>query len=192
MVGNKLKEQLQGIRFEVIDLNQAAYFFIRKMNRFEYILQKTSREFVLEELYALRYLENGLILHLTKLDDDNSIFSFRAVLKELNRSSDNPAFLKLMTKMLKDFRQKINKIKIKHRNARIAHITTLEYPNLDEFLDFNNYLKPLIEFANTIADAFLGEQIQNKFKLGTMEGTLDFRESFKSLRMDLSSNKDFS
>ena len=191
MLDSSLKEELKGIRFELIDLNQAAYFYVRKMNRIEYIFQKTTREYVLEELYALRYLENGLILHLTNLDDKDSKYSFRTAQKQLNKLPVDQKLLRNLNQGLDDFRKKINHIKTQHRNSRIAHINSLDFPNLDEFLNFDSELKPLINKANQIGDLIWGEKIQNKFKLGSMEGILDFRELFNQLEINLSANRDF-
>lgn len=81
-----LKPDLTGMRFEIIDLNQATYFYIRKINRLGYIFKETGREFILEELFAIRYLENGVILHLTNLDDENSKYSFWSAQKMINKS----------------------------------------------------------------------------------------------------------
>jgi len=95
-----LKQELQGIRFELIDLNQCAYFFIRKANRLSYIFRTTNREFVMEEFSALRYLENGLILHLTNLDDDNANHSFRKAHKLVNKVSNDPKQIKKLKDQL--------------------------------------------------------------------------------------------
>ncbi len=193
MIDEKLQSELTGMRYEIIDLNQSSYFYVRKMNRMSYVFQKTSREFMLEEFFALRYLENGIILHLTNLDDDKSKFSFRSARKLFNKriTAKDPKISNQLNDKIDSYRQNVNKLKTKHRNTRIAHINSLEFPNLDEFLNFDNYLKPLIKEANDIGDFIWGEEINVKFKLGSHEGILDFRKENKESKIDLTKNQDF-
>lgn len=193
MINTELKVELTGMRYEIIDLNQSSYFYIRKMNRMGFVFQKTGREFMLEEFFALRYLENGIILHLTNLDDDSSIYSFRKAQKLINRSNavKDQLILKELKAKIDTYRKSVNTLKTKHRNTRIAHINSTDFPNLDEFLNFEKLLKPLIKQANEIADFIWGERIDVKFKLGSYEGILDFRELQEGLEVDLSKIKEF-
>jgi len=64
-------------------------------------------------------------------------------------------------------------------------LNSLEYPSIDEFLDFGQELKPLIQKANEIGDFLWGDVVQNKFKSGALEGIIDFREAFKKMEMDV-------
>ena len=193
MLSEKLQEEFIGLRFEIIDLNQSSYFFVRKMNRMSSVFKNTTREFLLEELFALRYLENGIILHLTNLDDDNSKYSFRKAQKFINKNKiiPNQVYIKELKKKIDSYRKDVNKLKTKHRNTRIAHINSLEFPEIDVFLSFEKYLKPLILSANEIADFIWGEKIEVKFKLGSLEGIMDFRNAINNLEIDYSKNKDF-
>ena len=54
---------------------------------------------------------------------------------------------------------------------------------LGEFLNFETELKPLIIEANGIADFIWGEDIIVKFKLGSMEGIIDFKKAIHSLKI---------
>jgi hypothetical protein len=182
---------LTGIKNELIDLNQAVFFYINKINRFEFIFQTTSRLFILEELYAIRYLENGIILHLTTLDDDNSECSFRSLKKNINNYNFTNKKIKHLTNKLKDYRKQVNTIKIKHRNLRIAHNNTLEIYNLDEILNFDEILKPLVIICNDLGDLIYDETLLNKFNLGSHEGTVDFRKEFDKLKLNTSLIKCF-
>jgi hypothetical protein len=146
---------------------------------------------MLEELIALRYMENGLILHLTNLDDDSSTFSFRKVLKETNKTITDQKAIKQLRDSLDTFRQNINFLKVQHRNKRIAHLNYLEDLNFDEFLNFDKLIKPLIKEANEIGDLIWGEKIEYRFKLGTYEGILNFRKIFETLKMDINGQKEF-
>lgn len=191
MLTHKQKEDFSSLRVEIIDLNILAHFFIRKINRFEFLFHNTSRHHIFEEFVALRYMENGLILHLTNLDDGSSYFSFKAVAKELNRTIKDQNQRNKLNKVLKGFRTDLGKLKNKHRNYRIAHLNYKEDLNLDEFLNFDKEIYPLIKSANLIADLIWGEKIDYKFKLGTFEGILDFRKLTEDLKIDIGGEKDF-
>jgi hypothetical protein len=191
MLSNEQKEDFSSLRVEIIDLNMLACFYVRKINRLGYLFQKSTRHFMLEEFTALRYMENGIILHLTNLDDDNSSFSFRQILKATNKTIKDQKQIRALKKKLDSYRQKVNNLKTKHRNKRIAHLNYLTDLNFDEFLNFDNYIKPLISEALELADFIWGERIEYRFKLGTLDGTLNFREIFEGLRYDITSQKEF-
>ncbi len=184
---DSLKPDLTGMRYEIIDLNQSSYFYVRKINRLGYVFKETGREFMLEELIAIRYLENGIILHLTNLDDDNSKYSFRSAQKLINKSKlvTDQSILKRLKNQVDSYRKNVNNLKNQYRNERIAHINSLKFPELTEFLSFEKILKPLIQEANELADFIFGEEINIKFKLGSYEGVLDFREQQKKLSINL-------
>lgn len=192
MLNDKLKKELMSMRVEISDLNILSKFYVDKMNRMAFIFRTTTRKYILEEFVALRYMENGIILHLTNLDDDNSNFSFREALKQLNKLSNQQKLRRLLAEKAKKFRQNVNMIKVKHRNTRIAHINSTDDLNFDQFLNFETVLKPLIIQSNEIGDLIWGEQIHSKFKLGTHEGIIDFRQETDKLTIDLDRNKSFS
>lgn len=191
MLNIEQKEKFASLRVELIDLNILACFYVRKINRVGYLFKKSTRHYVLEEFTALRYMENGIILHLTNLDDDSSNFSFRKILKEVNKTIKDPNEIKKLKEKLDAFRKNVNTLKVKHRNSRIAHLNSLTDLNLDEFLNFDTILKPLISEANDIGDFIWGEIIKYKFKLGSLEGILDFREIFETLKFDINGQKEF-
>ena len=191
MLTEEQKNKFASLRVEIIDLNILSCFYVRKINRVGYFFQHSTRHYMLEEFTALRYMENGIILHLTNLDDDSSIFSFRKIQKEINRSLQNQHKIQEFKKKLDSYRKKVNTIKVKHRNNRIAHLNSLTDLNFDEFLNFDTYLKPLIVQANEIGDFIWGKKIICKFKLGSLEGVLDFREIFDKLKFDINAQKEF-
>jgi hypothetical protein len=188
---DKQKEKYSSLKVELIDLNILSYFYIRKINRLGYLFQKTSRHYLFEELSALRCMENGLILHLTNLDDDNSKFSFRVISKEINKTIKDQTKIKELKSNLTTYRKNVNTLKTQHRNKRIAHINYSEDLNIDEFLNFNAYMKPLISEANKIGDFIFGQRIEYIMKLGTHEGVLNFRDNFESLKFDINGVKGF-
>lgn len=191
MYTEELKEEFSGIRIELVDLNTSTYFYVTKANRFQYLFQKTTRKFIIEEFTSLRYLENGIILHLTKLDDEKAEYSFQAILKKLNKLPVDQKKLKLITKKIKQYRQKINFLKNEHRNLRIAHLNTLDYPEIDDFLHFEKKLKPLILEANEIGDFLFNKKLGYKFKLGSIEGYLDYRQPLEEMEIDFKSTDGF-
>lgn len=185
------KKDFSSLRVELIDLTILACFYIRKLNRLGFLFQKTSRHYILEEFIALRYMENGLILHLTNLDDDSSTFSFRRILKATNGTITDQKVIKRLKSDFESFRKNVNNLKVQHRNNRIAHLNYTKDLNIDEFLNFDLLIKPLIVQANEIGDKLWGEKIEYKFKLGTYEGILNFRETFEELKTDLNGQKEF-
>ena len=191
MLSKEQKDQFSSLRVELIDLNILACFYIRKLNRLGYLFQETTRHYILEEFTALRYMENGLILHLTNLDDDSSTFSFRKILKATNKTITDQKLIKELKKDFDSFRKNINYLKVQHRNNRIAHLNYSTDLNIDEFLNFDNLIKPLIIEANNIGDKLWGEKIEYRFKLGTYEGILNFREIFEEIKTDLNGQKEF-
>lgn len=150
MLNKEQKDQFSSLRVELIDLNILACFYIRKLNRLGYLFQKTTRHYVLEEFTSLRYMENGLILHLTNLDDDSSTFSFRKILKATNKTIIDQGAIKELKSDFDSFRRNVNYLKVQHRNNRIAHLNYSKDLNIDEFLNFDKLIKPLIDEANRI------------------------------------------
>lgn len=191
MLTEEQKKDFSSLRVELIDLNILACFYIRKLNRTGYLFQNSTRHFMLEEFTALRYMENGLILHLTNLDDDSSTYSFRKILKATSKTYKDQKGIKDLKKKFDTYRKNINGLKVKHRNNRIAHLNYLEDLNMDEFLNFDSYLKPLIAEANEIGDFIFGEKIVYRFKLGTYEGILNFREIFETLKFNINGQREF-
>jgi hypothetical protein len=191
MLSEEQKNQFASLRVEILDLDVCVNFFIRKYNRFAYLWRETSRAFILEEMIALRYLENGIILHLTNLDDDSSDYSFRKAYAVYARSNVNSKGAQELKETLKTFRKNLNELKIEHRNKRIAHLNYDEDLNFDEFLDFEKHLLPLIMEANEIADNLWGEKIVVRFNLGSWEGILDFKVKLQELKINTKSLNGF-
>jgi hypothetical protein len=191
MLTKEQKVEFASLRVEIINLNIIVCCYIRKMNRLGFLLKNVSRHDLFEEFTALRYLENGVILHLTNLDDESSNYSFRKIRKAVHENIKEEKTLKQFNKRLESYRKNVNGIKTKHRNKRIAHLNYLEDPGIYDFLSFDSYLKPLIIQANELGDLIWGEKINYKFKLGTVEGILDFREIFENLKCDYKSQEGF-
>jgi hypothetical protein len=191
MLTNEQKVRFASLRVEIIDIHILTCLYVKKLNRLGYLFKNQTRYYLYEEFIALRYMENGIILHLTNLDDDSSNFSFREIRKEFNKSIKQKEILHDLNNKFGSYRAKVNKMKIKHRNKRIAHLNYTEELDFDIFLNFDSYLKPLIIEANELGDLIWGEKIQWKLKLGSHEKVLDFREMFEHLKVDFGSQKEF-
>ena len=191
MLTDEQKNKFYSVRVEIIDINILAHLFVRKLNRIGYLFQKSTRHHIFEEFVSLRYMENGLILHLTNLDDERAHFSFRKVLKEINKSPQNQNQLKRFKALLTTYRHDINKLKNDHRNHRIAHLNYDEDLPLDQFLNFEKELYPLIKSANLIGDFVWGTKINYSFNLGSYEKVLDFRNLTENLKVNVNEEKDF-
>lgn len=98
--------------------------------------------------------------------------------------------MKKLKNKITSYRNNVNNLKNNHRNKRIAHINSIEFPDLLEFLDFENIIKPLLKEANELADFIWGEEISVKFKLGSQEGILDFRHQITNLSIDFNKIKE--
>lgn len=191
MLSEKLKEDFASMRVEILDLNVLAYFYVRKLNRLAHLMKATTREYLLEEFTALRYMENGIILHLTNLDDDSSDFSFRKAGAAFKRASKDQKAQTAIHETLKTYRKNINELKVQHRNERIAHLNYENDLRFDEYLNFEKVLLPIVNEANAIADEFWGEKINVKFKLGSLEGHIDFRKDSNDLKVDVTKLEGF-
>lgn len=184
MIDKNIAENFEALRFEIIDLNELTYFFVKKYNRLGYVFKETSREFFLEELHSLRYMENGIILHLTNLDDETSNFSFIKLKKVINEKVTDQKALKALNKKAKSYRDQVKSLKTRHRNKRIAHLNSNEFPELLEFIDFEKKLLPCIKSANELADMMWYEPIQVKYKIGRHEGEIDFKDFVNKLQLN--------
>lgn len=191
MLTNYQKEKFSSLRVEIIDMNILVHLFIRKINRFTFLFKNTTRHHIFEEFVALRYMENGLILHLTNLDDDSSEYSFRSAIKELNRTIKDQKQRDDFNKLLKEYRRNLGNLKNNHRNRRIAHLNYSKDLSFDEFLNFDKEIYPLIKTVNSIGDTIWGEKIAYRFNLGKNEGELDFRKLNEELKIDFNDEEDF-
>ncbi|SDS37329.1 hypothetical protein SAMN05192545_1282 [Maribacter dokdonensis] len=179
MLTEPQKKEFLSLKVEIIDLNILTYNFFGKVKKLHEAFKNNGRSDLFMEYNALRYMENGLIMHLTNLDDKNSNFSFIKAQKLLNKTTNDQNLLKKLNVILKTYRREINYIKQEHRNKRIAHLNYVDDLKMDQFL--GKQLLPLIAKANEIGDLIWGEQINYQFKLGSHEGVLNFRNETKKL-----------
>jgi len=191
MLTDDLKKKHVAVKVEISDLNILAAFYLRKFSRISFLFQKSIREHTLEELTALRYMENGLILHLTNLDDDTSDYSFRTIRKDLAKEVKDQQLIKKLNGLIDSYRKGLSNFKNKHRNKRIAHLNEMNDKNFDVFLNFETEFRPLILQANQIGDLIWGERLNHKFRLGSLEGNIDLRKMAEENEFNIHLRKDF-
>jgi hypothetical protein len=153
MLTDDLKKKYHPLKIEIIDSNVSMHFLKTKMEYYEDSL-KVSRDHMLFVTISWRYIENGLIMHLTNLDDEGSLQSFHSARKDLEKINCDPSVLKNLKIKIKAFRQSINFLKTEHRNIRLAHINHRkldDIPEMYEFIDLDNLI-PLVKLANEIGD----------------------------------------
>ena len=168
------KEKFYPIKSELYQLLLSAYCYNQKITKLPGRLQDMTRDWLLEEITALRHMANGIILHLCNLDDESSEWSLRNVAKKLAKYKGRPASDDI-NKLLKEYRAELNRVNTKYRNQYIAHRNSEEYPNQFNLPDYRRLFAALIQKAVSICDRLWGSQISYGFKLGSLEGTIDFR-----------------
>jgi len=172
-----LKSQFQPVKDEVYQLLLTACCYRTKLTMFEERLQRETREFILEEVTALRHMANGIIMHLCALDDDDSKWSLRSLRKALAGCSEFCDRMDRCNRDLKAYRSALGGLKNGHRNAYIAHRNSDGYPDLFEFHDFQKDVTPLISSAVSLFQTLWGDICYFGFKLGSQEGTIDLKKA---------------
>lgn len=162
---------------EIYRLFLSAYAYQNKLENFENRIKDKSREFVLEEVTSLRLISNQLILQICRLDDRGSgKWTFHELKKEIFSKPGDESHKKAINKKLKQFRSDINDLKVKHRNKYIAHRYSDDYPEMFEIPDLRSDFLPVIEDAVHIFEMLWGDEVSFGFKLGSLEGIIDFKE----------------
>lgn len=134
-----------------------------------------TREYLLEEVTALRLMCNEIIVQLCKLDDDNGKWTLRKLKKESIKHIKDQKLIGRLNNLETAYRSSINILKTKHRNAYIAHRNADEYPDPFELHDFRSDLSPLICDALEFFEALWGHSVYFGFKLGSMEVEIDLK-----------------
>ncbi|HDR9093072.1 hypothetical protein QZM46_16305 [Burkholderia vietnamiensis] len=169
------REKYSPVKDEMYHLLLCAYCYVRKLDNLENRLRSESREFLLEEITALRHLSNGIILHLCNLDDDSSKWSMRSLRKDLEKTSTFKNSRKA-SDLLGDYRNSLQKFKTKHRNLFIAHRNGEHYPDPFSLPDYRTEFKELIGAALSTLECLWGAELKFGFNLGSRDPTINFRE----------------
>jgi hypothetical protein len=163
------------VKSEMYQLLLCAFCYNQKFKNLGERLQKESRTFLLEEMTALRYLSNGIILHLCNLDDDSSKWSLRSLRKAVAKLPGSQEAVAKSNDLLKQYRAALNRLKTKHRNEFIAHRNADEYPDPFELPDYRAGFKDLIQIAVLTLECLWGAKMGFGFRLGSMERMIDFK-----------------
>ena len=176
MLNEELKKKYSPLQDEIYRLFIGTYSYNRKLELFPKRINNDSRFFIIEESIALRMMCNEIILHLCKLDDDSSNFSFRSAMKEINKISGQQSKKNILNKKIKEYRKNINIIKTKHRNLYIAHKNEDCYPEQFDLPDYKSDFHHFIKQAYDIFTIIWGSEVNFGFKVGSQEKYLNFIE----------------
>lgn len=169
------KEKFTPVKDEMYQLLLAAYCYKRKVEHLAERLRTQSRQFLLEEMIALRLISNEIVLHLCKLDDDDGTWTLRSLKKEVAKHTRDQSETERVNVLAKKYRSEINTFKVKHRNAYIAHRNADDYPSLMQIPDFQLDFQHLIAGALELFETLWGAKVSFGFKLGSHEERLDFK-----------------
>jgi AbiU2 len=169
------KRTFAPVKSEMYQLLLCAFCYEQKLKNLGERLKKESRAFLLEEMTALRYLSNGIVLHLCNLDDDVSNWSLRSLRKAVAKLPGTQETVTTSNELLKQYRSALNKLKTKHRNEFIAHRNADEYPDPFELPDYRTSFKDLIQLALLTLECLWGAKIEFGFHLGSRDRTIDFK-----------------
>jgi hypothetical protein len=171
------KESFEPVKDEVYQLLLSLFSYESKLNGLRDRIKTAGRRFLLEELVALRLVSNEIILQICKLDQDGTgSLSLHTIKKALFKESRDEKWKRTLSSRLSRFRSDINILKIKHRNAYIAHRTIRECPNLFEIPDLTTIFIPVVTQAVHLLDYMWGCEIAYGFRLGSQEKTIDLRK----------------
>ena len=130
--------------------------------------------FALEAL-LLESASRDIVTRLTALDDDGrGIRSFQSAFAAMKREGLDPQRTAALDKDVKAFRQSLNDLKVKHRNAYIAHVQELAQVTprvLDEPVEFADCASRAVN----LLDAMSGRTLTYMFKIGSTD-ELDLRQ----------------
>lgn len=172
----KMKVRFSPVKSEMYQLLLTTYCYERKLGSLGDRLKNESREFLLEEVTALRHLSNGIILHICNLEDDRSDWSMRAMTKTMGKIKDYAHRTKECTDILKRYRAQINEFKTKHRNQFIAHRSGENYPDPFDLPDYRTEFREIIQTALSALQCIWGGSMDFGFHLGSRDRTIDFKK----------------
>lgn len=179
MLTQDLKTKYTPLKDEMYQLLIGAYTYNLKAQHLPERLRTNSRLFLLEEAIALRLMANEITLHLCKLDDDSSSFSFRSAFKDINKLSLEQKAKDTLNSLLKEYRSSINELKVQHRNSYIAHRNSEDYPDLFDLPSYTESFHALFRMAHNLFKVIWGTDVKFSFKLGSQEREINFATELK-------------
>lgn len=131
------------------------------------------------EFVLLESASRDVVTRLTALDDDSKgNRSFQSAFAAMKREGLDSQRTAALDKDVKAFRQSLNALKLKHRNAYIAHVQELAQVKprvLDEPVEFADCASRAVN----LLDAMVGQTVTYVFKYGSTN-QLDLRQELGS------------
>lgn len=103
MLTEQLKQKYIPLQAELYQLFLGVHSYNQKIVSLPERFKTSTRFFLLEETTSLRMMANEIILHLCKLDDDSSTYSFRSAKKEINKLNVPQKEKDILNKKLKEY-----------------------------------------------------------------------------------------
>ncbi|HEX8555556.1 MAG TPA: hypothetical protein VF695_12675 [Sphingomonas sp.] len=152
-----------------------AIFAFRSRSRLEG-LGNMSREHFAVETVLLENASRDIVSRLVALDDDGRTNrSFQTLFASMKREGLEAARTRSLDRLVKEFRQTVNGLKVSHRNNYIAHVDTAAEVKprvLDDPVDFSM----AASLAVNLLDDISGRKIPYFFKLGSND-LIDLRKA---------------
>jgi hypothetical protein len=142
-------------------------------------LATMSHEALALEVLLLESASRDIVTRLTALDDEGKgSRSFQSAFAAMKREGLDRRRTAALDKDVKAFRQSLNDLKVKHRNAYIAHVKELAQVTprvLDEPVEFADCASRAVN----LLDAMVGRTVTYVFKIGSTN-QLDLRQELGS------------
>jgi len=165
-------KELDAARLEI--LNLLIVFYIYRWTCSGRVFPEDTRFGLYAYFVYIRALEHDLVLRLCRLDeDDRTKHSLREVLKSA-RTTIGEANAHRADKLLKQYRQAINPLKVKRRNYYLAHLAK----GAEEQLDPQGGIGPQVQLAVEILDVLSGSRVGYSLRASSTDAVIDLRQAF--------------
>lgn len=177
MLSASEKQDFAPIKGELYQTLVSAWCYKTKFHHLAKRLETETREFLLEEVTAIRIISNDIVLRICKLDDESSKYSLHALRKHIIKTKrPENAYAESINYGMKQFRAEINNLKVKHRNDYIAHLNVAPSLNPFQIIDFQKELLSPIGRGLNLVEKMWGSRLSFEFHLGSRDPIIDFRE----------------
>lgn len=170
------EDLIEGLRQDILWL-LSVIFALRVRAAFPTIATMSREDFMVETI-LLESANRDIIARVTALDDDHNR-SFRTALAAMNRQGLNPSRRQRLDHLVKEFRKVVNDLKVKHRNAYVAHVQDLAEVG-PRVLDAPVKFEEAASQAVRLLDEFVGREVNYILRPGSRELPVDLRARLSS------------